>query len=62
MRVLFQDCRLSNYHYFLFMLFVKENSSLDNRVGRFAVSVFLAVLIYFLIGIFSDFSRIFQSL
>lgn len=44
------------------MLFVKENSSLDNRVGRFAVSVFLAVLIYFLIGIFSDFSRIFQSL
>lgn len=36
------------------MLFVKENSSLDNRVGRFGVAVFLAVVVYFLIGIVAD--------
>lgn len=39
------------------MLFVKENSSLDNRVGRFGVAIFLAVVVYFLIGIIDDISR-----
>jgi hypothetical protein len=38
------------------MLFVKEKTSLDNRVGRFAVTLFLAVAIYFLFGIFEDVS------
>ncbi len=36
------------------MIFVKEKPSLDNRVGRFAVVLFFAVLIYFLIGIATD--------
>lgn len=39
------------------MLFVKENSSLDNRVGRFGVAIFFAVLIYFLFGIVTDVLR-----
>lgn len=38
------------------MLFVKEKTSLDNRVGRFAVTLFLAVVIYFLFGVFEDIS------
>lgn len=41
---------------YLPMLFVKEKTSLDNRVGRFAVTLFLAVAIYFLFGIFEDIS------
>ena len=38
------------------MLFVKEKPSLDNRVGRFAAVLFLAVLVYFLVGIAADIS------
>ena len=42
------------------MLFVKDNPSLDNRVGRFGVAVFLIVLAYFLIGIVADISRMLE--
>lgn len=38
------------------MLFVKEKTSLDNRVGRFAVTLFLVVTIYFVIGMIEDVS------
>ncbi|MFZ1735387.1 MAG: hypothetical protein WAU31_00370 [Candidatus Moraniibacteriota bacterium] len=38
------------------MLFVKEKTSLDNRVGRFAVTLLLVVIVYFAIGIIDDVS------
>lgn len=46
---------------YLSMLFVKEKTSLDNRVGRFAVTLFLAVAIYFLFGIFEDISMFLEQ-
>jgi len=42
------------------MLFIKKQTSLDNRVGRFAIALFFAVLFYFLFGIISDISRMFE--
>ncbi|QQS21201.1 MAG: hypothetical protein IPL87_01565 [Candidatus Moraniibacteriota bacterium] len=36
------------------MLFVNEHRTIDNRVGRFGVILFLIVLVYFLIGIVID--------
>lgn len=64
-RRFFTVCQFSFSHLALFlrsyenehMLFIKEKSSLDNRVGRFGVAIFFAVVIYFLFGIIDDVSR-----
>lgn len=42
------------------MFLVKEKPSLDNRVGRFAVTIFFIVLAYFLIGIAMDVLRMLE--